>query len=1301
MGKSICIFHDETLEKNPRGGGKTDFPRLKNRFFEAGFEVIGADRFGLTGILRDKKPSVLLIDSESAFPSEAVEPLKAYCREGGKLITIGGYAFYKIVSDSFESDGVRRCISVSSKEKTTACFELCLTDESEELGGPMAGIFGNVKGFSGFDSGETMVVKFWMKSENVEGGGGAVHLRFFKGDELLLDRPMSASGEGWQYVFGRVPTPLGTDKITISAGLDNSSGKASFDSLHIGVDHYTRVYDCDFEGDLSGWERKGEAEFKVEPREKEYYLSSAFADNVEDFAFFRSDSIPLFDLEAEIKDAVSITPAPDQTFFGENAVLKGDFSGWSAITVTGDESARLQPLLLCRDRAGVLRGYAGALVRCFKEGVRPERADLNCWGIENTSWRDYPGFSAAFFGITSADIFESDELLTGLVKTAEALAETPYIAKIQNRYDCYRTNERAEISGVVSSPDFSGRVRLLLIDEEGETVETAEKEIGGSFGFCFETTDFKDDFYKITCELFGNDGTLLDKMSTGFVVWQEKTIANGPRLTLKNNFYYIDHGEGTQEKAVFATGVDDLASRTRTGAVSPLALKGEFIRRRDLGICVYEALDNVRNFPKNPEARERHLRGHDAVVALACKYDQIYMMGLAIGDNIACSDEQIAESAFGIRAAAERYRNNRNIIYYLNGDFYCRLNEETIPVLEPVFNRFLKERYPTDEALSEAWGERVTRASARLEGNWPDGKCYSDRKAQDYNFFRYYLQNRWITPLTEAVHGVDKTLPCTSEYYETPKFSVDLPRSINNHDISNIGCFSHFSEFSQRLAYADQRFSGKGFGIGEYGKRGHELYRYTDCEYMRYFPQNEVLDTTAHYLNGAYAMGANHCHLWCYIDLPDANFPWGIIRADNAPRDLAYWVRNLNFMTRQNEAVDMPCETALILPDNTRSAASRKYQGGHYAAIKAISTLQHLCGRLMTLNECNLVIPKEVRVIFYPVAFNPPQRVFDMLCDWVKEGGTLYVSGDISGDGDFFGKSAVGGLVEGRLEKLLSIRALKRNYTGLDFPKERISYSIEGETERRGLPHLNAEIIDKERTTAVASTKNGGGVIFKSSFGKGQVVFNSDPSEAFFCGETIAEDKALYRYVMKLSGVDFSEPVSSDVEDVKIFELPLKDGGRVVNFSNVSEKSGEFAFEGKNVFEQRPLRAQTLRENGKGEVTGLLCEGKYSRNGRLIVENNAYAYILSCDKKALSESLRVAVLPQGSGLVSIADSKAEILISGQVEEGKFVEISRKHIKNVRFEVEEAERNCVFLLCAEGDEEAFEAEVEKTIINSVK
>lgn len=77
------------------------------------------------------------------------------------------------------------------------------------------------------------------------------------------------------------------------------------------------------------------------------------------------------------------------------------------------------------------------------------------------------------------------------------------------------------------APIFRAGARLLLIDEEGETVETAEKEIGGSFGFCFETTDFKDDFYKITCELFGNDGTLLDKMSTGFVVWQEKTIANG------------------------------------------------------------------------------------------------------------------------------------------------------------------------------------------------------------------------------------------------------------------------------------------------------------------------------------------------------------------------------------------------------------------------------------------------------------------------------------------------------------------------------------------------------------------------------------------------------------------------------------------------------------------------------------------------------------------------------------------------------------------------------------------------------
>lgn len=1291
MGKSICIFHDETLEKNLRGTADTDVEQLKTRFQSAGFDVFLTDADELPGILQRRAADLLLIDCGTAFPADAVDPLKAFCRAGGKLITVGGYAFYKIVSDSFEADPVRRCISVASEKETSAAWELTLTDASAEIGGPMAGILSNVRGFSGFDAGETMVVKFWMKTEKICGGSAALHLRYYQGDILLLDHAMSASGEGWQYVFGRVPTPLGTDRIVLSAGLEQASGKVFFDGLHIGIDHYTRVYDCDFEGDLSRWERKGDAVFAVEPREKEYYLSSTFADNVEDNAYFRADSIPLFDLEARIRDAVSVTPAPDQILFGEDSVLQGTFSGWSAIAPTGAEAARWQPLLLCKDPAGTTRGYAGAMIRCFDASLRPERSGNSCW-------EDYPGFCAAFFGITSEDLFAHPALAEGLVKTAEALLSAPYFVRIRNRYDCYRPGEQASIEGLVSDREFSGRVRVTLSDESGNLVESGECAAGESFAYAFAISDFADDFYRITCELLSEDGRPLDRISTGFVVWQQRTIDAGPHLVCRDNLYYIHHGEGTPEKAVFGTGVDDITGRIRTGAIGPLELREEFIRRRDLGLCVYEALDNVRNYPTDPEGRERYLRTHDAVIALACKYDQIYMMGLAIGDNVACSEEQIEQSAAGIREVAARYRDNRNIIYYINGDFFCRLNEETIPVLQPVFTRFLQERYPDDATLAEAWGEPgLTRAEAKLVGNWPDGSCYADRKAQDYNFFRYSLQNRWITPLTQAVHGVDASLPCTSEYYETPKFSVDIPRAINNHDISNIGCFCHFSEFSQRLAYADQRFAGKGFGIGEYGKRGHALYRYTDCEYMRYFPQEEVLDTTAHYLNGAYAMGANHCHLWCYIDFPDMNFPWGIIHADNTPRDLAYWVRNFNFMAHQNEAVDTPAEVALILPDNTRSAASRKYQGGHYAAIKAISVLQHIHGRIMTLNECNLVIPKEIRVIFYPVAFNPPQKVFEQLCAWVKEGGVLYVSGDISGDGDFYGKSAAGGLVDGRLEELVALRCRRRNYIGLDYPAERTLYTLNGAGNRLGCPYLCADVLDSDRTSIIAADSSGNGVIFESVYGKGRVIFNADPSEAFFCGESVREDKALYRYVLASAGISTVEPESDTVEEIKFFELPLKNGGRIVNFSNISEQSGEFVFEGRNVFEQRPLRAQMLRENAAGEVTGLLCDGRFSREGRVLVENTAYAYILSCDGKPLGTSEQIVVLPQRSGRVTIANEAVSRLVVGQVEGGKFVEISRREIDRAEFEVKEQERNYIFLLCASGEEE-MESLVTETLVH---
>ncbi len=1298
--KRLLLYSDRTLPPNPSGGADTDMEALERRYAREGYQVRRADAGSLPDMLGEGWASLVLVDSAYAFPAAAVEPLKRCLQRGARLITVGGYAFYEIASPTFDPDPVRRCISVSSPGATDAHWVISLTEDSPALGGSMAGITGAVRGLAGFEHGENLVVKFFMKSQGTAPGGAALTLSFYRGDTLLEKRKFFREGEGWQYVYGRVSAPPGLDRLEIAAGLEGSAGKVSFDDLHIGVDHYTRVYDCGFEDSARGWSRRGEADFAVEPREKEYYLSSRFADQVEDYTYFRADSIPLFDLEARLSDAVRIEAAPGQPFFGEGAALEAaqeecfapglsdggrrEFAGWSAIAPTGG-AARWQPLLLCRDSAGVDRGYAGALLRCYPEREKGQR---------NTCFADYAGFAAAFFGVTNCDLFAREAFLDGLMAVSQALLGFPWFESVENRYDCYRPGEASAVSGTVCG-DCSGlTVGLAIYDEADSKVEETSFAAGRSFSHTFSFSDYTDDFYTVRCVLTDRDGRVLDRIETGFVIWQEKTLARGPRLHLQENLYFIDHGPGTPRRAVFGTGADDV-ERMRSPDAGPLVLRREFLQRRDLGILVYETLGNVRSIPQEPFLREQARRAQDAVVALCSKYGQIFMMGLAIGDNVACSGENIQETAAGIRETVTRYRDCGNILFYLNGDFSCRMDERTLPVLEPLFHEFLRERYPDDASLALAWGEpQITRESAPLEANWPDGKPSSDRKAQDYNFFRYFLQNRWVQAMTEAVHSVDPTLPCLSEYYETPKFSVDLPRAIGDHDISNIGCFCHFSEFSQRLAYADQRFCGKGFGIGEYGKRGHPLYQLTDCDYMRYFPQEEVRDTTVHYLNASYAMGASHCHVWCAVDFSTHNFPWGLVRADRAPRDLAYWVRNFSLMSRQGEAEDRVAPVALMLPDNTRSAANPRYQGGHFAATQAIGVLQHLCGRVMTLNECRPRIPEGVRAIFYPVAFCPPQKTLDALFQWVENGGVLYVSGDLAGDGDFYGRGPAGGFVEGRLERLLSLRCQSRRQMTWRYPKEPVTYTFYDGKEavsRKGDPCLRVCPLPQGNVRSLASDQAGEGVIFAVSRGKGQVIFNTDPSESFFCDGTLREDKALYRMVLRQAGLWEEKQVPAGVEDVKFFSLPLRDGGRVLNLENCGGEAGCLRLGDRYVLSQQPFRSQVLREDAEGRLTGVLCQGELKSSQGISLLDTAYAYVLSQDGLPLARSEQILILPQQAGEVELrlpvrADAKPFVLLRGQITEGTFRALSSE-VSPSKIRIPEYQRNWIFLLCRPGEGEA--------------
>lgn len=102
---------------------------------------------------------------------------------------------------------------------------------------------------------------------------------------------------------------------------------------------------------------------------------------------------------------------------------------------------------------------------------------------------------------------------------------------------------------------------------------------------------------------------------------------------------------------------------------------------RTPGLHIYE---NLQQYPiyqpwirifADPEETEKYYRKVDNAVYLSQKYGQIYMMGIAIGNNVAEDAATHELTQQRARELAARYKDVPGLIYYLNGDMISTLSD--------------------------------------------------------------------------------------------------------------------------------------------------------------------------------------------------------------------------------------------------------------------------------------------------------------------------------------------------------------------------------------------------------------------------------------------------------------------------------------------------------------------------------------------------------------------------------------------------------------------------------------------------
>jgi len=1229
---------------------------------EAGFDVtlIDCRSFSDQGILDRRHFDLLILPYGPSFPVAAADNLRRFLRAGGKFISVGGYAFDHLLTRTERGWQAYKPKPPEGPQDVRWRFDVP-ADEVRPHG---------LLTFSG-----------WMRTHRVLGQHFAFMTIYqYDANGKLLEFKDVAQVTGttpWRQYTHRFRVNHLAARVTLYAGMWVCAGQAWFDQIKLtdaggkvlvdaavvpGADvdtlrprHWYRPDKtlCTINSSVRhGGQASLQARLNYAHREERVNTRRG---KPGDGLVIEPTQIGVFDPDYRIRRARTVRAAPDQHIFDEGWSIDSSsgvrpIRGYAASGMLGTNAARWRTLVNTYDTYGRLRGAAGAIMHHY----------AGTW--KGSSW--------AFFGLTSHDVFAPGRPGgdVTLVRLADHLIRDVYLVSALGDKACYRQGERARATVTVYNggrqrADVTVRTSILA---EGQATpvyqqtDTTAVEPGARGQVTVEWSPgrYHHDFYRIRAELSLSSAPQdrIDVIEGGFVVRDDRVLAAGPKLTVRDNYLHVD-GRG-----IFMFGTDDWSYVFNAARETPLQWRRDMEKRRDFGVTIYENLQV--GLPASPAAQVRFFNQVQGLVQLSQRFRQVYFPCLLCGYDIAVDDATLRKHADFAGAFAKQFANIPGLIYYLNGDLRCRITE----AVQPQLNQFIRGRYASDKDLQAAWGAADLRIGQLPAEEYPETNApWADVRAYDVNLFRAHLIRRWHDAPIDAIRRHDTVHPTTSEFYSLPSAGVDVPAAIGRLDLSNIGYFNEPIEdirrFPSVVKYSDLRSRGKPFGPGEYGVKTHPAWSVPAAYgYHKARTRAQAIDlflAVAHYTLG---LGGSRIHNWCWKDSSHAVFPWGMVYpCDEVEKDTAYVHRNQSLLFRHFRCVYEPPSVYVMTPDTHRlGGRKRTVIEGILNGIQLVLACH--VDSLGMLNEHALTtVPAAAKVIFLPIPFCLTDAAYMQLLGFVRRGGTLYASGDVSFD-PLRRRTRVQ-----RLTELCGVQFVKQRYAGIDFAKAPAEALRPTDPNWPTIPGARA-CIDVEPAGAKPLWRSADGrpVVFEHRVGRGRTVFSTDPIELRTERATIAAYVALYRHVLDLAQVH-PAVVKPNNPYIHVMRVPLQDGGRVMVFFNADETAPHRTIthgEGDaavtlTIRRQRPALLWLGKDN---HLRAAEVQGELRIGGRVRLADDTEGIVLSLDGRDLGESTALVLMPLRPGRVTLAtrarwqDAVVEV---GEVRRGRWNGFERR------------------------------------------
>ena len=613
----------------------------------------------------------------------------------------------------------------------------------------------------------------------------------------------------------------------------------------------------------------------------------------------------------------------------------------------------------------------------------------------------YRGSAWAFSGVTSENLFSKrhPEMLNALYEAIDMMRIRTALVRVEAVFDS--SNGKAAV--LSTFVNFGKKQRTVQLKTSIHSTLLPEETISIAPGEIRKVRQAIP--ASLLCDGF-NPITVTAKIGEHFKDCLKTGLIRNPLdRVCKTKYTYEDNYFRVNGQPQILFGSNQTGMIWYSPRENPFVWERDLIRMRDNGLRVlrvlhfspfagrgYEGLGRHTSMDLNKKPPEKLIQQTDDFVSMCARHGVALILSLHDWLPVELSDEELDAQRKWARFWSDRYKNHSHVSFDIQNEPFM-LKTDT-PLRRELWNRFLQKKYGTDAELRKAWGEF---ASSEPLGEIPcqaGSDQWNDPRPMDYNRFQAWLLKRWIDVNRQGIQEGSPDALVTVGFLQR-SFEADKWLAEDTLDYANVHYHGPLEEFPCVLKEIDHRFRNQGLSVGEFGA--------WDAHEMR--THGQFIDPTSsavqHILAvGHETLGMGGCFAlnWDLKDFDDCIFPWGLSNAqDYVQKDWLSAYRNMSLFFSSIQPRYEDTGVYLLIPDHHRLGAK---SGLILRAIRnSIQMLFAAHLNFNVINEMNLhELPSEAHTILWPIPYCPSDEVFDRVLSFVRDGGTLYFSGDVSFD---------------------------------------------------------------------------------------------------------------------------------------------------------------------------------------------------------------------------------------------------------------------------------------------------------------